>query len=338
MHIPISILKFAIEWNNNSLKVHFTLHGIVQLFKQTKKQNSKHSIPHIIMESNKLKEILAFVNHKGGVGKTTTVQNLATGLRRFGKGKFGLDANGKERLPRVLIVDLDPQSCLSFLFGWTETKNQGKPSMYDALVNQSQIPVYRVREGIYLAPASARLISIEPFLNQLAVPRKALSKLLTKPLLEVEGDELSKEGATNAAEAFDYVLIDCPPAMSLLTYNALTAATSVVLPVQLEMLATKGIAEIINAIRETREDLNPKLDIRGLFMVMSSDQTRATKQFKDYLGEKFEDYMFEAYTRRDTKMVEAQAMNEDIFTYAPYSRVGMDYELFTKELLDSMPD
>lgn len=88
------------------------------------------------------------------------------------------------------------------------------------------------------------------------------------------------------------------------------------------MLATKGIAEILNAVQETREDLNPDIDIRGLFMVMSNDQTRATKQFKEYLGNKFDDYMFDSYTRRDTKMVEAQAINQDIFSYSPYSRVG----------------
>lgn len=290
------------------------------------------------MAEQRLQEVLAFVNHKGGVGKTTTVQNLAAGLRRFGKGRFGNDANGNSRLPRVLIIDLDPQSSVSFLFGWSETQRQGQPTMYDALVEQTSIPVYRVREGIYLAPASGRLIGIEPFLNQRAVPRKALYKLLAKPLNEVQGTELAEEGAANVMKAFDYVLIDCPPAMSLLTYNALAAASGVVLPVQLEMLATKGIAEIINAVKETREDLNPGLDIRGLLMVMSNDQTKATKQFKDYLGGKFDDYMFTAYTRRDTKMVEAQAMNEDIFEYAPYSRVGMDYEKFTKEILNSMPE
>lgn len=283
----------------------------------------------------RLREVLAFVNHKGGVGKTTTVQNLAAGLRLFGKGKFGEDADGRKRLPRVLIIDLDPQACASFLFGWSQTQNIGKPTVYDALVQQSNLPVYQVREGIYLAPAASQLISIEPFLNQRAMPRKALYKLLAKPLNELSGTELADEGVTTVTEAFDYVLIDCPPAMSLLTYNALTAATSVVLPVQLEVLATKGIAEIINAIEETREDLNPELDIRGLLMVMSNDQTNATKEFKAYLGEKYQDYMFDAYTRRDTKMVEAQAMRKDIFEYARYSRVGQDYEIFTKEIINS---
>lgn len=283
----------------------------------------------------RLREVLAFVNHKGGVGKTTTVQSLATGLRRFGKGKFGVDADGRKRLPRVLIIDLDPQACASFLFGWSEIQNVGKPTVYDALVQQSNLPIYQVREGIYLAPAAAQLISIEPFLNQRALPRKALCKLLAKPLNELAGTELAEEGVNTVTDAFDYVLIDCPPAMSLLTYNALTAATSVVLPVQLEVLATKGIAEIINAIKETREDLNPDLDIRGLLMVMSNDQTNATKEFKEYLGEKYQDYMFDAYTRRDTKMVEAQAMREDIFAYAPYCRVGQDYERFTKEIINS---
>lgn len=283
----------------------------------------------------RLREVLAFVNHKGGVGKTTTVQSLATGLRRFGKGKFGVGADGRKRLPRVLIIDLDPQTCASFLFGWSEIQNVGKPTVYDALVQQSNLPIYQVREGIYLAPAAAQLISIEPFLNQRALPRKALCKLLAKPLNELAGTELADEGVNTVTDAFDYVLIDCPPAMSLLTYNALTAATSVVLPVQLEVLATKGIAEIINAIKETREDLNPDLDIRGLLMVMSNDQTNATKEFKEYLGEKYQDYMFDAYTRRDTKMVEAQAMREDIFAYAPYCRVGQDYERFTKEIINS---
>ena len=284
----------------------------------------------------RLREILAFVNHKGGVGKTTTVQSLATGLRRYGKGYFGKDSDGHGRLPRVLIIDLDPQACASFLFGWSETLNVGKPTVYDALVQQSNLPVYQVREGIYLAPAAQQLISIEPFLNQRAVPRKVLRKLLVKSLNELAGTELADEGVNTVVDAFDYVLIDCPPAMSLLTYNALTAATSVVLPVQLEVLATKGIAEIINAIEETREDLNPELDIRGLLMVMSNDQTNATKQFKEYLGEKYQDYMFDAYTRRDTKMVEAQAMREDIFSYAPYCRVGQDYERFTKEIINSL--
>ena len=283
----------------------------------------------------RLREVLAFVNHKGGVGKTTTVQSLAAGLRRFGKGKFGENADGRKRLPRVLIIDLDPQACASFLFGWSETQNVGEPTVYDALVQQSNLPVYQVREGVYLAPAAAQLISIEPFLNQRAVPRKVLCKLLAKPLNEMAGTELADEGVNTVVDAFDYVLIDCPPAMSLLTYNALTAATSVVLPVQLEVLATKGIAEIINAIEETREDLNPDLDIRGLLMVMSNDQTNATKEFKAYLGDKYQDYMFDAYTRRDTKMVEAQAMREDIFTYAPYCRVGQDYERFTKEIINS---
>ena len=283
----------------------------------------------------RLREVLAFVTHKGGVGKTTTVQSLAAGLRRFGKGQFGEDADGRKRLPRVLIIDLDPQACASFLYGWSETLNVGKPTVYDALVQQSNLPIYKVHEGIYLAPAAAQLISIEPFLNQRAVPRKALCTLLAKPLNELFGTELADEGVNTVTEAFDYVLIDCPPAMSLLTYNALTAATSVVLPVQLEVLSTRGIAEIINAIKETRNDLNPDLDIRGVLMVMSNDQTNVAKEFKAYLGEKYQDYMFEAYTRFDTKMKQAQAMREDIFSFAPYSRVGQDYERLTKEILNS---
>lgn len=236
-----------------------------------------------------------------------------------------------------MLVDLDPQVSLSFLFGWDQVNSNNKPTTYDALINQTPLPVYKMQEGIYLAPASQKMVSIEPFLNQMAVPRKALRKLLLKPLQEMQGTELADEGVNSILDAFDYVLIDCPPAMSLLTYNALAAASSVVIPVQLEVLATKGIAEITNAVIETREDLNEDLDIRGLLEVMSNDQTKATRQFKEYLSKKFDDYVFDSYTRRDTKMVEAQAMGTDIFTYAPYCRVGQDYERFTKEILESMP-
>ncbi len=289
------------------------------------------------MAEKRLKEILAFVNHKGGVGKTTTTQSLATGLRRYGKGYFGKDANGKERRPRILLIDLDPQVSLSFLFGWDQVRNAEQPTVFDAMVQQSQLPVYRMQEGIYLTPASQKLVCIEPYLNSMPMPRLVLKELLRKPVREMQGTELTSEGIETVSEAFDYVLVDCPPAMSLLTHNALATASSVIIPVQLELLATKGVAEITNAVKETRQYFNPALDVRGLLMVMSNDQTKATKQFKGDLEKKFQDYMFTSYTRRDTKMVEAQAMGTDIFSYAPYSRVGGDYERFTKEILASMP-
>ena len=291
----------------------------------------------------RLREILAFVNHKGGVGKTTTVQTLAAGLRRYGAGHFGRLENGNQRQPRILIIDLDPQSCASFLFGWSETQQTDKPNVYDDLINQRGLSVYQVREGIYLAPASKRLIGIDPFLNQMPSPRKALTKILSKPIIEMQGTELYDEFVAptgvavdhNIVECFDYVLIDCPPAMSLLTHNAMTVASGIVIPVQLEALATKGLAEILAEARITKEELNEDLEIRGLLMVMSNDQTKATKEFKAFLGEKYEGYLFDAYVRRDTKMVECQAMNQDIFAYAPYSRVGMDYEKFTKEIINT---
>lgn len=148
------------------------------------------------MAEIRLKEVLAFVNHKGGVGKTTSVQSLATGLRRYGKGFFGKGEDGKERKPRVLLIDLDPQSSLSFLFGWSEVQNPGKPTVYDALIKQSPLPVYQVEDGIHLIPASANLIGIEPFLNQMPVPRKALTKLLAKPFAVMQDYKyVDKDGA-----------------------------------------------------------------------------------------------------------------------------------------------
>ena len=280
----------------------------------------------------RLKEILAFVNDKGGVGKTTTVHNLAYGLTRI------------DSKARVLVIDLDAQAAnISLLMGWKEHDHPLQRTMYDCLSQQVSLPAYdikRMKESygmptsksdsrIYLAPASTKLLSIDPFLLQQMNPLKVLCKVFAQDII-VDGKGMS------IVEAFDYVLIDCPPAMNLLTKNAMTVATGIVVPMQLEALATFGSSSVIKWAKEIKEELNPNLDLRGILKVMVDKRTSASKSFSDHIDEEYGEYVFKTEIPRRTKIVEAQAMLQDIFTYKPYDDAGMAYERFVREIVNSV--
>lgn len=271
----------------------------------------------------RLKEVLAFVNDKGGVGKTTTVHNLATGMIRINKDI------------RVLIVDLDAQAAnVSLLCGWREMEEK-HGTMFEAMVNKKAVPVYQVkndsndyRGNLYLAPASADLLTIEPFLLREMNPLKVLCKIFSLPVM-VDGEEQC------IIDAFDYVLIDCPPAMNLITKNAMTVATGIIVPMQLEALATFGSSSVIKWAQEIKAELNPDLDLRGILKVMVDKRANASKSFSEHIDEEYGDYVFKTEIPRRIKIVEAQAMLQDIFTYKPYDDAGMAYERFAKEIFNT---
>lgn len=280
----------------------------------------------------RLREIIAIVNDKGGVGKTTTVQNLAAGLIRYGKGYFGKDENGKQRTPRILVIDLDAQEAnLSLLEGWRSMEHIGQKTMFDALSTTTSIPVYKVKDNLYLAPSSPQLINIDPFLQQQLNPLKVLCKIFALPVT------LEKEdgGTQSIIEAFDYILIDCPPAMNNITKNAMAVATGIIVPMQLEALATFGSSSVIKWAQEIKEELNPNLELRGILKVMVDERTKVSKAFSKHIDEEYADYVFKAVIPRRTKMVEAHAMLNDIFEYSPYDGAGIGYEQFSKEILNS---
>ena len=271
----------------------------------------------------RLKEVLAFVNDKGGVGKTTTVHNLATGMIRINKDV------------RVLIVDLDAQAAnVSLLCGWRDMEEK-HGTMFEAMVNKTAVPVYQVkndsndyRGNLYLAPASADLLTIEPFLLREMNPLKVLCKIFALPVM-VDGEEQS------IIDAFDYVLIDCPPAMNLITKNAMTVATGIIVPMQLEALATFGSSSVIKWAQEIKAELNPDLDLRGILKVMVDKRANVSKSFSEHINEEYGDYVFKTEIPRRIKIVEAQAMLQDIFTYKPYDDAGMAYERFAKEIINT---
>ena len=247
--------------------------------------------------STRLKEVLAIVNNKGGVGKTTTVQSLAAALVR------------QHHNYRILVVDLDPQGHLSLLHGWNPQEHQNDRTVYDALRRGQALPIYKsTREGVYLSPSSPELQEVEPV------------------------DDHTGEGFTTIIESFDYVFIDCAPALSQSTYNAMGVATGLLVPVQMEGLSVNGLGNIIVAMREVQSELNPNLELRGLLPTMVDARPRIVRDFIDYLKKSYGDNVCETLIHRSVKMNEAQTMLKDIYDYKPYSPTGIDYEALCKEL------
>lgn len=282
----------------------------------------------IMEESQRLREVLAIVNDKGGVGKSTTAHNLACGLIR--KGNY-----------RVLIVDLDAQVAnVSLLCNWKQNEGEHRPTMYEAFVNKSAIPVYQVTSGeqdygknLFLAPSSEAMLGIEPFLLREINPLKVLTKLFSVPVSLPE----EQGGTQSIIEAFDYVIIDCPPAMNLVTKNAMSVATGIIIPIQLEALPTFGSSSVIRWAEGVKAEINPYLDLRGLLKVMVDRRTKASMDFSKHIDEVYGDYVFHTEIPRRTKIIEAQAMLTDIFTYDETCDAAQHYDQFAQEIIDTYP-
>ena len=267
--------------------------------------------------STRLKEVLAIVNNKGGVGKTTTVQSLAAALVR------------QHHNYRILVVDLDPQGHLSLLHGWNPQEQQNDRTVYDALRRGQALPIYKsTREGVYLSPSSPELQEVDSDLfKQVTNPKMVLAKCFGLAV-----DDHTGEGFTTIIESFDYVFIDCAPALSQSTYNAMGVATGLLVPVQMEGLSVNGLGNIIVAMREVQSELNPNLELRGLLPTMVDARPRIVRDFIDYLKKSYGDNVCETLIHRSVKMNEAQTMLKDIYDYKPYSPTGIDYEALCKEL------
>lgn len=276
----------------------------------------------------RLKEVLAFVNNKGGVGKTTTVQNVAAGLLC------------QDPSLRILCIDLDPQGNLSTLLGWREHCKQLEGHALTVAValrdgDNNHLPVYRSREGLYYVPASTELADIEPDLHRQMSSKMVLASLFGNDFFDMDHLYLHADpiGEDYIEDAFDFVLIDCAPALSELTYNALGAATGVIIPVQLGSLSVDGIGRMIEAYRNVRRKLNHSLDMRGMLIVMADERTNLARETSDFLRDTYDEVMFQTRIRQCVKVGESQFQHVSIFDYAPDCTAAQDYADFIQELL-----
>src|SRR3954469_886834 len=217
-------------------------------------------------------QVIALANQKGGVAKTTTTLNLGVALVERGK--------------RVLCVDLDPQSNLTMSQGIDP--DDLERTMFDVLVHKTPIEDVILRREIDLAPSSIDLAGAELALSSMIGRERALQKAL----LPVRG-------------TYDYILIDTPPSLGLLTINALTAADSVIVPVQCEYLSLRGLIQLENTLAMIRENLNPIVEIKGILPTMYDGRTLHSREAVEMLKENFGDLVFETRIKKTVRYAEA---------------------------------
>ncbi len=248
----------------------------------------------------KTADVIAFANQKGGVAKTTTTLNLAVAFAESGY--------------RVLCVDLDPQGNLTMSQGIDPDKVEN--SLYDVLVNDMPISEIIVEREIDIAVASIDLAGAE-----IAMSTKiGRERTLEKALKEVAGD-------------YDFVCIDTPPSLGLLTINALTAANKVIVPVQCEYLSMRGLVQLQNTLRMIQENLNPDVHIEGILPTMLDTRTIHAKEAVEILEENFGDLVFQSRIRKAIKFAEAPVKGASVLKYDSESSAASYYRDLAKEVL-----
>jgi chromosome partitioning protein len=252
------------------------------------------------VETESRMKVIAFANQKGGVAKTTTTLNLAVAFAEKGH--------------RVLCIDMDPQGNLTMSQGIDpDTVEQ---SMYDVLVHHLPIrQVIRKRE-IDLACASIDLAGAEIAMSAMIGRERSLQKALR----EVEAD-------------YDFVCIDTPPSLGLLTINALTAADKVIVPVQCEYLSMRGLIQLQNTLQMIRENLNPDVDIEGILPTLMDTRTVHAKEAIEILEENFGDRVFASRIKKTIRFAEAPVKGMSVLKYDPDGMAAQSYRDLAKEVL-----
>lgn len=245
-------------------------------------------------------EVIAFANQKGGVAKTTTTLNLAVAFAESGH--------------RVLCIDLDPQGNLTMSQGIDPDKVE--KSLYDVLVHDTPISEIVHHREIDIAVASIDLAGAE-----IAMSTKiGRERSLEKALKEVSGD-------------YDFVCIDTPPSLGLLTINALTAATRVIVPVQCEYLSMRGLVQLQNTLRMIQENLNPDVKIEGILPTMLDSRTVHAKEAVEILEENFGELVFKSRIKKAIKFAEAPVKGTSVLKYDSGSSAAGYYRELAKEVL-----
>ena len=241
---------------------------------------------------------IAVANHKGGVGKTSAVVNLGAAMAAKGK--------------RVLLVDLDPQANLSQSLG----VGGASPTVYDAIKGREDLTPIEVAPGLYVVPSSIDLSGAEVELS--ATPgREYILRELLDPI----------------AEGFDFVLIDTPPSLGVLTINALTAARSVLVPIQAHFLALQGLDRMREVIDLVRKRLNRKLEIGGAFLTQYDARRILNRDVAEALGKREGVHLFRTFIRDNIAIAEAPVRGLDIFRHAPHSAGASDFSDLAAEVV-----
>lgn len=245
-------------------------------------------------------KIIAIANHKGGVGKTTSVACIGEALSRKGK--------------RVLLIDLDAQANLTGFFLSDEDESE---NIYEAMTGRSAaLPIREVKERLYLVPSSLDLARAEVDLSS----RIARERILLSLIEPVAGD-------------YDYILLDCPPSLGIITTNALVAATDLYIPLTAEALPLKGLKMLEEIVAEIQRSINRGLSISGVIITRYNNR-KLNKAVLEAIRAKYGDRVFSTKIRENIAVAEAPLYGGDLFEYAPDSNGAKDYEQLAEEILN----
>lgn len=247
--------------------------------------------------------IFAIINQKGGVGKSTTAINLSAGLGKLGKN--------------ILLVDLDPQGNATSGIGGTKITENG--CIYDALLNEVAV------ENI-IQPVATNNVDLVPATINLAGAEVELVSVISREMR-------LKEALQPVVDKYDYILIDCPPSLGLLTINALTAANLLIIPIQCEYYALEGVSKLIESMKLVKNHTNPNLRIGGILLTMYDKRTILCQQVAEEVKNYFGDDVYETVIPRTVKLAEAPSYGQSIIEYMPSSKGAKAYMDLAKEVI-----
>ena len=254
--------------------------------------------------STKMGRIIAIANQKGGVGKTTTAINLSASLASLGK--------------KVLAIDMDPQGNMSSGLG--VDKNEVEKTVYDLIIGNIGIEecIYEeVIENLDVLPSNIDLSAAE--IELIGVDNK---------------EYILRDKVNKVKEKYDFIIIDCPPALSMLTINAMTTSDSVLVPIQCEYYALEGLSQLIHTIELVQERLNPELEIEGVVFTMYDARTNLSLQVVENVKENLNQNIYKTIIPRNVRLAEAPSYGQPITIYDPRSAGAEGYRLLAEEVLN----
>ena len=255
-------------------------------------------------------KVISLVNQKGGVGKTTTSINLSASLAVLGK--------------KVLLIDLDPQG--NTTTGVGINKGDIERSVYDVLIGECKVTEAIIKtkhKNLYVLPATINLAGLDIELVEKSHKESGFLK----------GEQL-KNYLTDIKESFDYIIIDCPPSLGVITTNALTASNSVIIPVQCEFFALEGITQLLKTIMLAQKTLNPNLDIEGVLLTMLDSRTNLGLEVVEDIRRYFKERVYDTIIPRLIRLTEAPSHGKPIIAYDPKSRGSEAYINLAKEVIE----